>query len=132
MKRALASAWLTPGGASARVVLAVLAGFALAACGESPEERLERVTRELAGVRASLARAEQLRAEREQSFERAKQELEVARGAEREAALALAEAEQRVDLRGLDDLTFAWCRSACSTTKTSNAPRFAHASSAAS
>jgi osmotically-inducible protein OsmY len=87
-------------------VLAALAALAAAACGESPEERLERVTRELADVRAAHAQAEQRTAERERVFERDRQELEAARRAEREAELALAEAEKRVDLRGLDDLIF--------------------------
>ncbi len=79
---------------------------ALAACGEDPEERLERVSQELAGVRAALDRAQQRSQEKEQAFERAKGELEDARRALHEAELELAQAETRVDLRGLDDLIF--------------------------
>ncbi len=82
------------------------AALGLAACGESAEERLERVSRELAGVRAGLASAQQQTKQREQAFERAKTELEQARSAQREAELALAEAENRVDLHGVDDLIF--------------------------
>ena len=91
---------------AARRALLVAAALALGSCGESPEQRLERVSLELEGVRSAALRAQQHAQQREQSFERAKAELEQARKAQREAELALAEAESRVDLRGVDDLIF--------------------------